>query len=228
MAKQTLLAWSTGKDSAWTLHRLHNDPRYQVVSLLTTVGEADARIPMHGVPRMLLERQARAVGLPLRIVELPDPCPNEAYERLMGEAIRAAKRDGVDCMAFGDLHLEDVRRYREERLGGGGLDLVFPLWGLATEELARRMVASGLRALITCVDPRHLSSDYLGRELDDSFLNELPEGVDPCGENGEFHTFVFDGPMFGSPVPVRADGSFEQKGFLYARVVALDRKDVPP
>ncbi|MBW2237234.1 MAG: adenine nucleotide alpha hydrolase, partial [Deltaproteobacteria bacterium] len=194
--RKTLLSWSSGKDSAWALHALRQDPAVELVGLLTTLNESFARVAMHAVRETLLERQAQAAGLPLWKIPLPYPCPNEAYERIMAGVIQRAQSEGVEAMAFGDLFLEDIRAYREHQLDGTGLEPLFPIWGIPTDELARTMVAAGLRAQITCVDPRQLDRSFAGRVFDAQFLADLPAGVDPCGENGEFHSFATDGPMF--------------------------------
>ena len=211
-----LLAWSSGKDSAWSLHVLRQRPDVEVVSLLTTVSEAHDRVAMHAVRRVLLEAQARAAGLPLTTVRIPSPCSNEQYERAMGAAVASAREEGVRAVAFGDLFLEDVRRYRERQMAPTGLDLLFPLWGRPTGVLAREMLEGGLRARITCVDPRLLPRSFAGRAFDADLLRDLPAGVDPCGENGEFHTFAWDGPMFSSPVRVRGGEIVERDGFVFA------------
>lgn len=191
-----LLSWSSGKDSAWTLHVLNRQHPGAVAALLTTVNEAFDRVAMHGVRRDVLEAQARAAHLPLRIVMIPDQCANEVYEQRMGAAVAAAVAAGFTHVAFGDLFLQDIRRYREERLAGTGLAPLFPLWEMPTRTLAREMIAGGLRARIACVDTRVLDQRFVGRSFDDSLLDDLPATVDPCGENGEFHTCVYDGPMF--------------------------------
>jgi uncharacterized protein (TIGR00290 family) len=191
-----LLSWSSGKDSAWALHVLTRQHPGAVAALLTTVNEAMDRVAMHGVRREVLEAQARAARLPLRVVDIPHPCPNEIYEQRMRAAVAAAVADGFTHVAFGDLYLQDVRRYREERLEGSGLTPLFPLWEVPTRTLAREMIAGGLRARIACVDTRVLDQRFVGRSFDDSLLDDLPAAVDPCGENGEFHTCVHDGPMF--------------------------------
>jgi len=191
-----LLSWSSGKDSAWALHVLNQRYPGATAALLTTVNEAMNRVAMHGVRRDVLEAQARAARLPLRVVDIPHPCPNEVYEERLGAAVRAAVADGLTHAAFGDLYLQDVRRYREERLAGSGLTPLFPLWEIPTSTLASDMIAGGLRARIACVDTRVLDQRFVGRQFDDSLLDDLPASVDPCGENGEFHTCVYDGPMF--------------------------------
>ena len=211
-----LLSWSSGKDSAWALHELRRDPRWSVAGLLCTVNAAHDRVAMHAVRRRLLELQARAVGLPLRIVEIPDPCTDADYAAAMGAAMAAARDDGIEAMAFGDLFLEDIRAYREQKLAPTGLEAVFPLWGRDTTALSREMLAGGLCARLTCVDARVCPPGFAGRDYDAALLDALPPGVDPCGENGEFHSFVWDGPMFDVPVPVRLGEVVERGGFVFA------------
>lgn len=211
-----LLAWSSGKDSAYTLHVLRQREDVQVVGLLTTVNQAYDRVAMHAVRRSLLEAQADAAGLPLFLANIPSPCPNEVYEKAMAAALEEAKARGVRAVAFGDLFLEDVRRYREERMRSSGLELLFPLWGRPTRPLAEEMIASGLRARLTCIDPRKLAHSFAGREFSAELLRDLPEGVDPCGENGEFHSFAWAGPMFRHSVRVRGGEVVERDGFVFA------------
>ncbi|MEX2526685.1 MAG: ATP-binding protein [Gemmatimonadota bacterium] len=216
--KRVLVSWSSGKDSAWTLHTLQRDPEVEVVGLLTTLnGQAD-RVAMHAVRRELLRAQAAAAGLPLKEVDLPWPCRNEDYERLMGGACAQAASDGVTHVAFGDLFLEDVRQYRVDNLKPTGLEPLFPLWQRDTRALAQEMVAGGLRSVLTCVDPKQLSPDFLGREFNQAFLDDLPPGVDPCGERGEFHSFVFAGPMFQAPLQVTLGRRVERDGFHFVDV----------
>ncbi len=210
------LSWSSGKDSAYALEELRRDGRYRVEALLTTTSSAFGRVSMHGVREELLDAQARALGLPLVKVPLPYPCPNEVYEEAMARALDRARSEGVRGVAFGDLFLEDIRRYREDRLASVGLAAVFPLWGRPTRELAERMVADGLRARLCCVDPKALSRSFAGRAFDASLLADLPSAVDPCGERGEFHTFVTHAPSFRAPVEVRVGEVVERDGFVYA------------
>ncbi|MGA2725002.1 MAG: diphthine--ammonia ligase [Bryobacteraceae bacterium] len=212
---KTLLAWSSGKDSSWALHVLRQQ-NVEVGALLTTINEAAGRVAMHGVRRSLVEAQSEAVGVPLWKVPLPWPCTNEDYESRMAEACRRAVAEGFDSIAFGDLFLRDVREYREQRLAGSGLTPLFPLWGIPTAQLARDMINAGLRAWVTCVDSRVLDGGFAGREFDHALLADLPERIDPCGENGEFHTFVCDGPMFRTPVEVEAGEVRKIDGFVYA------------
>jgi len=215
-----VLSWSSGKDSAWTLHVLRQQHPGCTAALLTTVNETFDRVAMHAVRRTLVSAQAEAVGLPLHAVDLPWPCSNEAYEARMGEAVARLEADGFTHVAFGDLFLEDVRRYREERLSGTGLTPMFPLWKTKpTADLACDMIDGGLRACLTCVDPRVLPHSFAGRPFDHALLADLPAGADPCGENGEFHSFVWDGPMFDRTVPVRVGDTVEREGFVFADVI---------
>jgi uncharacterized protein (TIGR00290 family) len=216
--KRVLLSWSSGKDSAWALHCLQQSGEYQLAGLLTTLNAAFDRVAMHSTRRALLEAQARAAGLPLYPVPLPWPCSNPQYEAAMRSACDAAVVEGIEAIAFGDLFLEDVRRYREDKLKGTGLEPVFPVWGLDTRLLAEEMVASGLRARIVCVDPRKLPPEFAGRDFDADFLRNLPNGVDPCGENGEFHTAVYAGPMFREAIPIESGEVVERDGFVFADV----------
>jgi uncharacterized protein (TIGR00290 family) len=213
---KTLLSWSSGKDSAWTLQTLQQDPGFEVVGLLTTLNQKAERVAMHAVRARLLDLQAEAAGLPLIKIGLPYPCTNADYERIMGEAMADAKAEGVEAMAFGDLFLEDIRAYREDKLQGTGIDPVFPLWGRDTSELAREMIAGGLGARLTCVDPRQLDPGFAGREFDAALLEAFPDGVDPCGERGEFHSFVYEAPCFRAPIPVVTGEVVEREGFVYA------------
>lgn len=214
-----LLSWSTGKDSAWSLHLLHQQYPGAVAGLLTTVNEAFDRVAMHAVRRTMLQAQADAAGLPLHVVNMPWPCSNEQYEAAMRTAIAGFLRDGFTHVAFGDLFLEDVRRYRETRLEGTGLTPLFPVWKTkSTADLAREMIASGLKAYLTCVDPRKLDRSFAGRAFDQALLNDLPPAVDPCGENGEFHTFVWDGPMFHRPVGAAVGEIVERDNFVFADI----------
>jgi len=217
-SERVLVAWSSGKDSAFALHVLRAQG-VAVAGLLTTINAAFDRVAMHAVRVALLRAQAEAVGLPLFEVGIPSPCPNEAYEAAMAGALASARERGITAVAFGDLFLEDVRRYREERMAGTGLRPLFPLWGRPTRQLAEEMIALGQRAVLTCVDPRALARDFAGRAFDAALLRDLPDSVDPCGENGEFHSFAWDGPAFRRPVPVRAGEVVERDGFVFADLV---------
>ncbi len=198
---------------------LRRESDVEVVGLLTTLNGAHDRVAMHAVRRTLLRAQAEAVGLPVREVDLPWPCSNDDYERIMGGVCEAAVADGVTHMAFGDLFLRDVREYREARLRGTGLEALFPLWGRDTAALALEMVGAGLEAVLTCVDPTQLDGAFVGRAFDGALLDALPAGVDPCGERGEFHTFVHAGPMFARPLEVRVGEVVERDGFRFADVL---------
>lgn len=213
---KTLLSWSSGKDSAWALHRLRQDRRIEIVGLLTTVNAAFERVAMHGVRRAILEAQATAAQLPLHVVDLPWPCSNDVYADLMQTFVREQVAQGVQAMAFGDLFLEDIRAYREQRLRGTGMQPLFPLWQMPTAELAEEMIASGLKTYISTVDPRVLDASFAGRAFDRAFLRDLPIGVDPCGENGEFHTCVADGPMFACPLAITPGEVVSRDGFVFA------------
>lgn len=214
-----LLSWSSGKDSAWALHVLNRTHPGAVAALLTTVNQEVDRVAMHGVRRDLLEAQAAAVGLPLRIVPIPYPCPNELYESKMAAATAQAVIDGFTHVAFGDLFLSDIRRYREERLAGTGLEPLFPIWGMPTPDLAKEMMAGGLRARITCVDMRILDATFVGREFDEGLLRDLPPGTDPCGENGEFHTCVYGGPMFTHPLAIDTGELVRRESFVWRDLI---------
>jgi uncharacterized protein (TIGR00290 family) len=213
--KRVLLSWSSGKDSAWALHLLRQRSDVEVAGLLTTINEQFDRVAMHAVRRDLLRSQTENIGLPLRLVSLPFPCSNEVYEERMRAAIGAAQSDGIEGIAFGDLFLADVRQYRERMMEGTGITPLFPLWGRPTDQLAREMIDEGLRAQITCIDPSQLPATLAGREYNGDFLKALPDGVDPCGENGEFHTFAFDGPMFNRPVEFAIGETAERDGFIF-------------
>ena len=212
---KTLLSWSSGKDSAWALHTLRQDPQIELAGLFCTVNQAFNRVAMHGVRVELLQRQADRLGLPLQIIDIPYPCSNEQYAQVMSEFVTQARAAGVTHFAFGDLFLEDVRRYREERLQGTGISPIFPLWGSDTRELSQTMVVAGLRSVLTCVDPKQLSKDFAGRIFDATLLRDLPADVDPCGENGEFHSFAFDGPMFAQAVDFTLGETVARDGFVF-------------
>lgn len=219
--RKALLAWSSGKDSAWALYVLRQQVDVKIGAMLTTFNQTYGRVAMHAVRRELVELQAEAAGLPLWPVELPWPCPNEVYDRLMAEACGRAVAEGFDTVVFGDLFLEDVRAYREKQLQGTGLAPLFPLWGRDTSRLAREMILAGQRAYITCVDPSKLPSSFAGREFNEAFLAEIPPEVDPCGERGEFHSFVFASPAFARPLAVRTGEVVERDGFVFADVLSV-------
>jgi uncharacterized protein (TIGR00290 family) len=216
MPKRVMLSWSSGKDSAWALQLMRSDPDMELAGLFTTVNREFDRVAMHAVRRTLLDAQAASIGLPLDAIPIPYPCPNEVYEAAMAAFVGQAKRRGVTHFAFGDLFLEDIRRYREEKLAGTGIEPLFPLWKLPTRALAQEMVERGLRAYLTCVDPKQAPREWAGRLFDGAFVDAVPEGIDPCGERGEFHTFVCDGPMFRSPVDVVVGEIIERDGFVFA------------
>lgn len=214
MKQKVLLSWSSGKDSAWALHVLHERNEVEIVGLLTTINTHFQRVAMHGTRHALLKMQANAAAIPLWEVPLPWPCPNETYEQAMSTACASALEQGISGIAFGDLFLEDVRRYREDRLLGTGLQPLFPLWGQNTRKLIEEMIDAGLRARIVCVDPSKLNSEFVGRDLDPALIGQLPAGVDPCGENGEFHTFAYAGPMFSYPIPIECGEHVSRDGFI--------------
>jgi uncharacterized protein (TIGR00290 family) len=215
MPEPILFCWSGGKDSAMALHAVSQGPDVRVVALLTTVTETYDRISMHGVRRELLAQQAQSIGLPLHEVRISPQCVNPIYEARMEEALRSYYAEGVRTVAFGDIFLEDLRAYREKNLARIGMTAFFPVWKRDTRELIRSFHAARFRAIAVCIDPRVLDRSFAGRELDESFFHDLPAGVDPCGENGEFHTFVFDGPIFRNPIPVRAGEVVERDSFIY-------------
>ena len=219
------MSWSTGKDSAWALDVIRKQQQVEIVALLTTVNASAARVAMHAVRQSLLDAQAAALGLPVVAVPIPSPCPNATYEQAMDAAISRARAEGVKHMVFGDLFLEDIRKYREEKLASTGITPLFPLWGLDTRALAQEMVESGLGAYVTCVDPSKLDRSFAWRLFDAQFLSDLPNGVDPCGENGEFHTYACRGPMFRAPILVETGEVVERDGFVFADLLpASDRQ----
>ena len=213
------LSWSSGKDSAWALHEMRRRGDVEITALLTTINSAFHRVAMHAVRESLLEAQAAAARLPLIKIPIPSPCPNEIYERAMSEAMAQAKERGVTHIIFGDLFLEDIRKYREENLAKCGLTPLFPLWLKDTRNLANEMIAAGLRANLTCVDPKKLARSLAGCSFDAELLAALPASVDPCGENGEFHTFAHAGPMFSEPIPVQLGEIVERDGFVFADIL---------
>jgi uncharacterized protein (TIGR00290 family) len=213
--KRTLLSWSSGKDSAWSLYLLRNMPDYEVAGLLTTFNTSADRVAMHGVRRSLVRAQAAAAELPLWEVELPWPCSNEQYESAMKSACEGAVQNGIECVAFGDLFLTEIRAYREKQLSGTGLEPVFPVWEIPTGALAREMIAAGLRAKLTCIDSKQIDPKFAGRDFDAQLLSELPASADPCGENGEFHSFVYDGPIFREPILIEAGETLQRDQFFY-------------
>jgi uncharacterized protein (TIGR00290 family) len=222
MRPKAVMSWSSGKDSAFALHEARLSGEVEIVGLLTTVTSAFGRVSMHGVREALLDRQAEALGLACWKVPIPSPCPNEVYEREMGRVLAEAGRLGVDRVVFGDLFLEDLRRYRETKLREIGMSAVFPLWMRDTALLARQMIASGLEATITCIDPRKLDRSFAGRSFDADLLEALPEDIDPCGENGEFHTFASAGPMFTGPIHIAVGEVVERDGFVFADLLPTE------
>ena len=214
MRPKALIAWSSGKDSAWAFHEARRD--YDVVGALTTVTGTFTRVSIHGVREELLEAQLASAGLSRVTVRIPYPGPNEVYERAMAAAMDQARADGITHVIFGDLFLEDVRAYREKNLAGTGIAPVFPIWQRPTDDLAREMIATGVIAHLVCIDLKKLSRNFAGRRFDAALLADLPRGVDPCGENGEFHTFVSAGPMLARSVPVKVGEIVERDGFAYA------------
>jgi len=225
-----LISWSSGKDSAWMVHVLRQRGDIELAGLLTTINQAAERVAMHAVRVDVLRAQADALGLPLWTIPIPSPCPNEVYERAMGGAVARAVAEGFSHVAFGDLFLEDVRRYREERLAGTGLTPLFPLFGADTPALAREMIGAGLRARITCLNPQVIDRELAGREFDSALLAELPAAVDPCGERGEFHTCAYGGPMFRHQVAIDTGVTVERDGFVFTDVTLRSpavRKELP-
>ena len=219
--KKAIASWSSGKDSAFALHQARLSGEFEIIAILTTVSTAYERVAMHGVRNALLDRQAEALGLPSIKVAIPSPCPNEIYEREMSQVMRGLRAEGVSAMIFGDLFLEDIRAYREARLKEVGVEGVFPLWKRDTAALAREMVACGLQARLSCVDPRKLDASFAGRSFDASLLAALPSEVDPCGENGEFHTLVTAGPMFHRRIDVALGEVVTRDGFVFADLLPL-------
>jgi uncharacterized protein (TIGR00290 family) len=219
--KKVLLSWSSGKDSAWTLHLLQQQPDIQVAALVTTFNSESNRVAMHAVRRALVEAQAERTGIPLWAVELPWPCSNLEYEERMRAVCQRATAEGIAAVAFGDLFLQDIRDYRVKQLQGSGLEPLFPVWQIPTQQLGRDMIAADLKAKLTCVDPSKLEKSFAGRDYDQGLLTALPPGVDPCGENGEFHTFVYDAPVFSRPIRVQTGQVVERDGFVFADVLPL-------
>jgi uncharacterized protein (TIGR00290 family) len=220
--KRILLSWSSGKDSAWTLHTLRQQSEYEVVGLLTTFNQEADRAAMHAVRRSLVEQQAAAAGLPLWSVPLPWPCSNEQYEALMAEACAKAVAQEIEGVAFGDLFLEDVRAYRVRQMTKANLQPLFPLWGMPTASLAHEMVAGGLKAVLTCIDRRKLDRAFAGRQFDEALLSSLPQEIDPCGENGEFHSFVYAGPMFDSEIGIEVGEKITKDHFVFTDLIPVE------
>lgn len=216
--KKVLLSWSSGKDSAWALHVLRQQSEIEVVGLFSTYNAEFDRVAMHAVRLELVKNQAKHAGLPIQLIPIPNQCTDEEYAAIMTEFIEQVKEQGIDQIAFGDLYLEDIRNYRIESLQGTGIKPIFPIWGIPTDELAQTMVSSGLRAQITCIDPKQLSPEFAGQEFNATLLEYLPINVDPCGENGEFHSFAFAGPMFEKPVPIVVGETVTRGGFVFTDV----------
>jgi uncharacterized protein (TIGR00290 family) len=221
MAAKALIAWSSGKDSAWALHEVRRSGEYEIVGALTTVTETFGRVSMHGVREELLRAQLEAIGIPPNIVPIPFPCSNEVYEARMGAALSQAKAEGVSHVIFGDLFLEDVRAYREAKMTGTGITPVFPLWRRPTKALAHAMIEGGLKAHLVTVDLKAMPKSFAGRKFDEALLDSLPAGVDPCGERGEFHTCVLDGPMFSRAIAASVGEVVEREGFAFADLVPI-------
>ena len=224
MKKKILLAWSSGKDSAWALHILRQQDQYEIAGLMTTFNAAFDRVAMHSTRRALVEMQAEAAGLPLISAPIPWPCSNADYEAAMKLVCDRALAQGVTAIAFGDLFLTDVRAYRERQLKDTGLEPLFPIWGIPTQQLAQEMISAGLRAKLVCVDPKQISSSFIGRDFDQTLLHDLPAGADPCGENGEFHSFVYAGPMFNREafsreIAIVTGEKVERDGFWFCDVL---------
>lgn len=217
--KKILLSWSSGKDSAFCYNKLREHPGYEVAGIFCTLNEKYSRVAMHGVRAELLKAQAVQLDLPLHIINLPDKCCNSDYERIMGEFVERMFAAGIVGFGFGDLFLEDVRAYRQRALAGSGIAAMFPLWGIDTKVLAGEIIRCGFKAVITCVDPKQMDADFVGREYDSDFLAELPVGVDACGENGEFHSFVYSAPCFKKDIKIAVGDKIMRDGFAFCDVV---------
>ena len=215
MKKKTLMSWSSGKDSAWALYQLLQNNEMDVVGLFTTVNEENERVAMHGVRLELLQQQADALDLPLEIIKLPSPCDNDTYQKIMNKFIVRSQKQGIECMAFGDIFLEDVKAYREEQLKGTAIKAIFPLWGQETSSLAKTMLKGGIKAITTCIDKNKLPTQAVGQIYSEAFISDLSEDIDICGENGEFHTFVYDAPLFKSPISISIGESIEKGQFVF-------------
>jgi len=219
---KAVVSWSSGKDCAFALHQVREHGQFEIVGLLITFNEENDRVAMHGVRRQLVQQQMQALALPAEMVMLPMPCGDETYRQRVGQCVERLRDRGVKQIIFGDLYLEDIRRYREEQMRGTGIEPIFPLWQRNTRQLARDMVDSGLQAVVTCVDQRQLEADFVGRQFDHSFLDDLPDHVDPCGENGEFHTLATAGPMFSRPLEVKIGALACHGDFVFADVYTCD------
>lgn len=221
MRRKTLLSWSSGKDSAWALHILRQDPCIEVVGLFCTINQASERVIMHGISVTLLQQQAKNIGLPLYLIKIPHPCNNHVYASAMTTFLDSIKKQNIEYVAFGDLFLEEIRKYREDHLKETGVTPIFPLWGIPTRILSREMITSGLQAITICIDPKRISDKFAGRMYNESFLKAIPNDVDPCGEYGEFHTFVFDGPMFEKTVEFIPGETVHRDGFVFTDLIPL-------
>lgn len=219
MRRKVLVSWSSGKDSAWTLYVLQQDPNIDVVGLFCTVNQMFERVTMHGVRVDLLKQQAQSTNIPLHMISIPHPCDHREYIKAMTSFFLEIKKMGVECLAFGDLFLKNVREYRENLLKDTGITPIFPLWGISTKMLSRQMIAAGLKAVITCIDPKRIPMTFAGREYDESFLHDIPEDVDPCGEYGEFHSFAFEGPIFQYPIKINLGETIYRKGLYFTDVL---------
>jgi uncharacterized protein (TIGR00290 family) len=222
MKKKTLLSWSSGKDSAWALHLVQQDPRIELLGLFTVMNQKYSRVSMHATRSEMLHCQAEAVGLPIETISLPDPCTNEQYDAIMRHFVTESVNKGIECMAFGDLFLEDVRKYRENQLKGRGIDPLFPLWGIPTSDLAEQMLSAGLEAYVSSVDLKKLPSRFAGQKWSRNLIAEFPKDCDPCGENGEIHTIAVGGPMFQKTVLVRVGDIVNRNGFAYADIIPMN------
>ncbi|SFV62884.1 conserved hypothetical protein [Pyrococcus horikoshii]; COG2102: Predicted ATPases of PP-loop superfamily; IPR002761: Domain of unknown function DUF71 [hydrothermal vent metagenome] len=213
--QKTLLSWSSGKDSAYALHLLQQDKNIELCGLITTINKKFKRIAMHGVRLKLLKQQAKQINLPLHLIELPYPCSNAEYEKIMTNFLNKIKADGIQNIAFGDLFLEDIKKYREEQMKNSGIELLFPCWGINTKKLSQEIIKIGIKAKITCLDPKKLPKEFAGHSFNKELLNTLPNNIDPCGENGEFHTFVYDSPSFQKPIKITKGESVKRDGFIF-------------
>jgi len=218
---KTLLSWSSGKDSAWALHLLKQDPNIELLGLFTVVNEKYNRVSMHATRAEMLERQAEAAGLPLQTIYLPDPCTIEQCSAIMKQFVQESAANGIECMAFGDLFLEDIRKYREDQMKGTGIEPIFPLWDIPTRKLSELMLSAGLEAYVSSVDLKKLPAHIAGKKWSRQLLAELPQDCDPCGENGEIHTVTVGGPMFSERIPVKVVETVERDGFAYADIIPM-------
>jgi uncharacterized protein (TIGR00290 family) len=222
MKKKTLLSWSSGKDSAWVLYLLQQNLGIEIIGLFTVMNQKYNRVSMHATRLEMLEQQANAVGLPLQTIDLPDPCTNEQYDAVMQRFVMESASNGIECMAFGDLFLEDIRKYRENQLKGTGIEPIFPLWEIPTAELAELMLSAGIEAYVSSIDLKRLPSHFAGRKWSRDLLKEFPHDCDPCGENGEIHTVIVGGPMFTKSVPIKIGEIVERNGFAYADIIPIN------